>query len=155
MRTWSLRGGVFLLLLMLGWGIGTALRHGRHEGWSPHHKKLRVLTTIFPLYDFARTVGGDAVEVRNLLPPGVDPHEFALSPGDISTVAEADVLIANGAGLDDFLTDALKKAEISGKPVIHCAEGLPLLSVGEGEPHAGHKEGDPHLWLDPQNARRL
>src|SRR2546421_11914879 len=86
---WLGRGVTLLLLLLAGWGAGSTLR-GRHEqDWPADHKKLRVLTTIFPIYDFARSVGGDDVTVPNLLPPGVDPHEFALSPSDVRAAASA------------------------------------------------------------------
>src|SRR5690242_8594992 len=98
MHTWSLRLLLLIILFGAGWGAGSALRAKRRPDWTPGANKLRALTTIFPLYDFAREVGGDAVEVRNLLPPGVDPHEYALSPSDVSLVAHADLLIANGRG---------------------------------------------------------
>lgn len=149
------RAILLFALLAAGWSAGKVLHARRAPGWSPRSGRIRVLTTILPLYDFARQVGGDNVEVRNLLPPGVDPHEFALSPSDVDLVAGADVLIANGAGLDDFITDALQKAEISSKPTVECAKGLPMLASAEkespGEHH--HESGDPHLWLDPVNAR--
>jgi ABC-type Zn uptake system ZnuABC Zn-binding protein ZnuA len=93
MSAWPLRGAVLALLLLLGWGVGSSLRGSRAQAWEPRSAKsgqtprLRVLCTIFPLYDFAREIGGDAVEVRCLLPPGVDPHEFALSPKDWTTLS--------------------------------------------------------------------
>jgi len=118
--------------------------------WPREHTKLRVLTTIFPIYDFARTVGGDNVTVRNLLPPGVDPHEFALSPRDVELAAGADIILANGAGLDDFIGDALRKAGIPESKVTRLADGLPLLAGGTDH---DHPSGDPHVWLDPIFAR--
>jgi zinc transport system substrate-binding protein len=153
---WPFRGGLFLLLLLAGWAAGSLLRGAHHKSWPPRNGKVRVLTTIFPLYDFAREVGGTDVEVRNLLPPGVDPHEFALSPQDVALVAGADVLVANGAGLDDFLTEAIQKAQITNRDVVICTEGLPSRAEAPGQSQHGHggETGDPHLWLDPQFARR-
>jgi zinc transport system substrate-binding protein len=152
---WFLRGGTLLLLLLAGWGMGTVLHRPRAEDWPARSGKIRVLTTILPLYDFAREVGGKYVEVRNLLPPGVDPHEFALSPRDIALVAGADVLIANGGGLDDFLTDAMQRARVTDKPVLEVSDGLPMLASAEHEEREGHghETGDPHLWLNPKFAR--
>src|SRR5438876_3256331 len=98
MRIWALRGGMLLILLIAGWGAGSALRAKRGGVWPARSGKVRVLTTIFPLYDFAREVGGPDVEVRNLLPPGVDPHEFALSAGDVKLIGGADIIISNGGG---------------------------------------------------------
>jgi zinc transport system substrate-binding protein len=149
---WALRGGTLLVLLVLGWSVGALLRRPKASGWPPRHNRIRVLTTIFPLYDFAREIGGPEVEVRNLLPPGVDPHEFALSPRDIALVDQADLLIANGAGLDDFLTAALRKARLNpGRSVVVASAGLPR--IGLAGPDHGHESGDPHLWLDPVFAR--
>jgi zinc transport system substrate-binding protein len=153
---WPLQGGLFLLLLLTGWAAGSLLRGAHHKSWPPRNGKVRVLTTIFPLYDFAREMGGADVEVRNLLPPGVDPHEFALSPQDVALVAGADVLVANGAGLDDFLTEAIQKAQITNRELVICTEGLPKRAESPGHSKDGHEgeTGDPHLWLDPQFARR-
>lgn len=149
---WLLRGGTFLILLAVGWGIGSLLRAPKSNAWPPSHKRLRVLTTIFPLYDFTREIGGTDVEVRNLLPPGVDPHEFALSPHDIALVDKADLLVSNGGGLDEFLTAALRKARIQpARRVIVASNGLPWLEAVH-ENHVG-ETGDPHLWLDPVNAK--
>jgi zinc transport system substrate-binding protein len=120
------------------------------EAWPREHNRLRVLTTIFPIYDLVRTVGGDDVSVRNLLPPGVDPHEFALSPRDVELAAGADVILANGAGLDDFIGDALRKAGVAEAKVTRLSDGLPLIKPGV---HNDHSTGDPHVWLDPVFAR--
>ncbi len=161
--TWLLRGGVLLILLVTGWSVGSLLRGPKANAWPARSGRLRVLTTIFPLYDFTREVGGGDVEVRNLLPPGVDPHEFALSPRDVELIDRADLLVANGAGLDHFLTEAIRKADLhpGRKPVV-CSEGLPKLATGESDHEAlnskGHGEhqesGDPHLWVDPVFARQ-
>ena len=125
------------------------MRSRNRQDWPPRDKRIRVLTTIFPIYDFARTVGGDDVIVRNLLPPGVDPHEFALSPRDISLVSGADVILSNGAGLDDFIGESIAKAGISSTKVIAITKGMTLIAE-RGE--SGKETGDPHLWLDPDRA---
>ena len=146
---WFARGGVLLVLLLVGWAAGSAM-HTRHsQAWPARDKRIRVLSTIFPIYDFARSVGGEDVVVRNLLPPGVDPHEFALSPRDVSLVAGADIILTNGAGLDDFIGEAVQKAGISTSKIVFLTSGLPLLNADAG---GGKQTGDPHLWLDPIHA---
>jgi zinc transport system substrate-binding protein len=158
-RVWLLRFLLLVILFGAGWSAGSSLRSSRAAGWTGGSGKLRVLTTIFPLFDFARQVGGDAVEVRNLLPAGVDPHEYALAPSDAELVSHSDILIANGRGLDDFLTEALSKADQAGRQPLQCGEGLPALQADAHDAHDGeqahdHGEGDPHFWLDPVLARR-
>lgn len=151
LRIWLLRVLLLTILAGMGWAAGSALRARRQPGWTPHSGKLRVLTTIFPLYDIAREVGGDAVEVCNLLPAGVDPHQYALSPSDIDLVSGADVLIANGRGLDNFLSAALRKADAFGRAPVNCSDAaLQHLSTDRAQQAL---EGDPHMWLDPVLAR--
>lgn len=159
MNVWPIRTATLFALLAAGWVAGSAVRERSSPGWSRDAGKIRVLTTIFPIYDFARTIGGDAVEVRNLLPPGADPHEFALSPRAIQLAARADVILANGAGLDDFVLDAIERAGAVHGQVVRVA---PLQPSG-GEPghehtheiesEREHSAVDPHQWLDPALAR--
>src|SRR5512140_3375017 len=68
---------------------------GCRQGGEPAtgEKKLRVVTTLFPLYDFVRTVGGDRVEARLLLPPGVEPHNFEPRPEDVVQLGKADIFV--------------------------------------------------------------
>ncbi|MGA9110106.1 MAG: metal ABC transporter substrate-binding protein, partial [Smithella sp.] len=56
-------------------------------------QKLRVIATIFPIYDFARNIGGDRIKVTMLLPPGTDAHHYELRPEDIVKVSKADVFL--------------------------------------------------------------
>jgi zinc transport system substrate-binding protein len=165
MRDWVARGGALLVLLALGWFGGRAFSARHTPSWTPASGRLRVLTTILPVYHFARRIGGEEVEVRNLIPAGVDPHEFALRPQDVTLVAQADLILSNGSGLDEFLTQALQSGQITDKPVVALSEGLPKLQVqghrhhgdhdhhAERHPESGHGPGDPHLWLDPVLAK--
>ncbi len=145
--TWLSRGFLLLILLLAGWGIGSSMRGHRMDPWLPYSNKLRVLTTIFPIYDFTREVGGTEIEVRNLLPPGVDPHEFALSPRDAELVAGADLILANGIGLDDFILEAARKAGVPEERVVRVAPDSIMISRTELIPKS--ELSDPHRWIDP------
>lgn len=108
---------------------------------------LKVLAVETFLADIAQNVAGDRTKVDALLPLGVDPHSFEPAPGDIQKVADCNVLIINGAGLEEFLERMLQSA--GGKPqVIEAAAGLTSRTLREGVAAAMH-EGDPHFWLDP------
>src|SRR4051812_17623522 len=72
--------------------------------------RLRVVATTTQLQDFAREIGGTRVQVKGLLGPGTDPHEYDPKPSDADAVAGADVVIANGAGLDHWLDGLLDNA---------------------------------------------
>jgi len=89
-------------------------------------QKLNVVATTTIVADVVNRIGGETIELSVLLPPGTDPHTFDPTPQDIAKVFDADVLFANGAGLEDFLGPLIESAGAKGK-VIHVSEGLVLL----------------------------
>lgn len=124
--------------------------------------KLKVVTTLFPLYDFARAVGGESVEVSLLLPPGVEPHSFEPRPEDMLTVAKADIFIYTNREMEPWAEKLVSGVTRAGKPVrIEAGEGAHYLSAATqaDHNHGGdrHKEGakDPHIWLDIGNSMQM
>lgn len=107
---------------------------------------LQVVTTFSILEDFVRQVGGTKVEVTSLVPFGADPHAWEPTPKEARLVAEANLLVANGGGFDQWLLDLQKSAAQKDTPVVIASEGLVSL--------AGHHDhgGDPHFWLSVPNA---
>jgi len=127
-------------------------------------EKLRVVTTFAPLYSFTVNVAGDAALVENLVPVGTSIHTFQAKPSDIKKLAQADVLITNGVGLEEFLSDIIEAASNPNLLIIDTSKGINILDAlepegdelgheEEDEEH-GHEEGDPHIWLSPKNAIR-
>ncbi|HEX8743650.1 MAG TPA: zinc ABC transporter substrate-binding protein [Thermoleophilaceae bacterium] len=104
--------------------------------------ELRVVATTMQLADMSRQVGGDLVEVDGILGPDAEPHEYEPRPSDAEAVADADVVISNGGGLDGWLGDLLDSAGGDAKRVEATA----------GIERTG---GDPHVWHDPENAKRM
>jgi ABC-type Zn uptake system ZnuABC Zn-binding protein ZnuA len=101
------------------------------------------------LQDFAREVGRDRVDVKGILGPEADPHEYEPRPSDADALAAARVVLENGANLDGWLDDLLDNAGGDARRV-NATEGIPLLPTEEeGFP------GDPHVWHDPDNAKRM
>ena len=78
---------LFLLFLIFLSSCQPAKESNRED------QKLRVIATIFPIYDFARNIGGDRIKVTMLLPPGTDAHHYELKPEDIVKVSKADVFL--------------------------------------------------------------
>jgi len=116
------------------------------------------------MYLFTKAVAGDEAEVQVLIPPGTEVHEYQSKPGDVQAIAQADVLVENGLGLESFLRDTIKSAENSKLVVVDASQGIaPLDQVAsEHEPeaanpiessanpdHHDHAAGNPHVWLDP------
>ena len=122
---------------------------GATDGEDGSGGRVRVVATTMQVADFARQVGGDRVEVTGILDAGAEPHEYEPTPSDAEAVADADLVVANGANLDDWLGDLLDQAGAE-VPRVEAARGVTLLPTEEeGFP------GDPHVWHDPRAAARM
>lgn len=109
----------------------------------------RVIATTTMLGDLTRNVVGDEGSVEVLLPVGVDPHDYQASARQVAAIQEADLIVANGMGLEEGLEDALDGAERDGVRVLYLGEQLePLPFAAEGG-NSDHGAYDPHVWLDP------
>ncbi len=133
----------------------------------PAADKLKVVTTLFPLYDFARNVGRGKVEVNLLLPPGVEPHSFEPKPNDIVRVNKANVFIYTNKFMEPWATDILRGVGRSDLLVVDSSTGATFLPAGEQRGGAGERVGehreehrhapgmDPHIWLSIPNAEKM
>ncbi|HTP64797.1 MAG TPA: metal ABC transporter substrate-binding protein [Geobacteraceae bacterium] len=125
-------------------------------------KKLTVVTTLFPLYDFARAVGGERADVTLLMPPGVEPHSFEPKPEDIVKVNRADLFVFTNAYMEPWAKSFVNSLPAgNATTVVDSSKGVNFIKAGpeeedEGE-HGGehHHHGgmDPHIWLDFANAQ--
>lgn len=114
--------------------------------------KLKVVATTTIVGDVVRQIGSEAIELTVLLPAGVDPHTFVSTPQDVAEVVEAEVVFANGAGLEEFLESLIESAG-GGAQVVLVSEGITLIEFeGENEIEIHERSGgDPHVWTDPNN----
>lgn len=116
--------------------------------------KLKVSATIFPLADIVRNVGGDRVEVIQLLPSGATPHSYELTTSQVVDLTQSDVLFAIGHGLDSW---ALDFADANDVPVEIVDTYIDLIESEDDhdEDHQKdreeHGEYDPHYWLSMPN----
>jgi ABC-type Zn uptake system ZnuABC Zn-binding protein ZnuA len=121
---------------------------GAEPGGGPG--TLDVVATTPVVADFVRNVGGDRVHVVQILKPGVDPHDYEASPADIQAIADADLVVKSGVGLEAaWLDDTVSSAGYGG-PVVDASRGV-RVRAGNGEDEQA--QGDPHIWHDPANAR--
>jgi zinc transport system substrate-binding protein len=104
---------------------------GDHSG-----SRETVVASFYPLAFAAEQVGGEAVSVENLTPPGAEPHDLEVSPSDVSKIKSADLVLLLGHGFQPQLEDAAG----SGPDVVALLD-TPALDL--------HPDGDPHVWLDP------
>lgn len=118
------------------------------------NRPLTVVASLFPLYDFAKNIGKDKVDVSLLLPPGVEPHSFEPKPGDIIRILEADIFIYTDAVMEPWVAKILQAIENKNLLVVEASKGIPLMketSAEDGE----HGGTDPHIWLDFANAQHM
>src|SRR5829696_9673406 len=118
--------------------------------------RTAVVASFYPIAEAARQVGGNAVDVVELTPAGVEPHDLELAPDDIEAVATADVVLYAGGGFQPAVEDALPEAT---GVVADVTDGLASLPSTvdeldeEGHDDEGHDDeelaADPHVWLDP------
>ncbi|MDM5188268.1 metal ABC transporter substrate-binding protein [Bacillus sp. DX4.1] len=134
----------------------------KKDGGAKKDGKLSVYTTIFPLADFAKKIGGDYVNVEAIYPPGADSHTYEPSQKQTVQVAKADLFVYNGAELEPFadkMEKALKKENVK---IVNASNGIELRSSSEEEHHEHekdhteehHHDKDPHVWLDPTLAMK-
>lgn len=114
--------------------------------------KLHILATTYPVYLFttAVTEGADGVEVSLLVNQQTSClHDYTLTVGNMKAIEGADVIVMNGAGLEDFMADALAASDAV---VIDCSEGVDLLPAHGHEGHDHEAEYDPHIWMNEESA---
>ncbi|HWA52942.1 MAG TPA: zinc ABC transporter substrate-binding protein [Solirubrobacterales bacterium] len=130
-----------LALAILAAGCGTGGAGGN---------RLQVVATTTQIGDFVRAVGGDAVEVDQILRPNTDPHEYEPRPSDVTGAAGAKLVFANGDGLDEWIGEIVSDSG-SGAEVVDLGAAVPERLPGETS-GAEASRYDPHWWHDPRNA---
>lgn len=126
--------------------------------------KVNVVASFYPLYDFTKKIGGDHVNVINLVPTGVEPHDWTPKSRDMQNLSKAQMFVYLGAGFEGWVKDTLdslpKDSQVA---IVEGSKGVQLLaSSGDEHDHDGKKDDhdhaneahyDPHVWLSPVNAK--
>ncbi|MGB8955390.1 MAG: metal ABC transporter substrate-binding protein [Tumebacillaceae bacterium] len=141
-KWWKLAVGSVLAASLLTAGCGT-------QSADTGSKKLKVMTTFYPMYEFSKQVAGDLADVSVLVPAGTEPHDWEPTPKDVAQIATANVFVYNGAGFESWVDDVLKSADAQKTKVVEASKGIELIE-GTDE----HKALDPHVWLDPVLAQK-
>lgn len=140
-KTVYIISALIAVLLFAGCGTGTKDNSGFVE-----KDKLSVVTTIYPMQDFVMQIGGDKVEIINLVPAGMEPHDFELSTGDMGLLEEADLLVYNGAGMEHFIDKTIQTISNDSIVIVEAAKDVEQIKSEDGEQ-------DPHTWLSIKNAK--
>lgn len=128
--------------------------------------KITVYTSFYTMYDFTRKIGGDKVNIINMVPSGMEPHDWEPSPKDIAGLSGADLFIYNGAGMEGWAGKVLDSLGSSKLIAVETTKNIPMENATHthsehtdehdedhnGDSHEG-LEYDPHVWLNPMNAK--
>jgi manganese/zinc/iron transport system substrate-binding protein len=119
---------------------------GNNQTSTKPNEKVEVTTTTGQVADVVKNIGGDKVEVTSLMGPGVDPHLYQASQGDIKKLHDSDIIFYSGLHLEGKMGEIFEKMS-NDKPTVAVADSIPedmLLSANSANTH------DPHVWFDIQ-----
>jgi ABC-type Zn uptake system ZnuABC Zn-binding protein ZnuA len=121
--------------------------------------RLKVVATTSQIADFAKNVGGNRVEVYTIIKPGRDAHDFEPTAEDSKALAAAQLVLANGLGLEEWLDKTIQNSGTKAVKIT-TSDGVALLEgkhEHEEEEKDEHKHGDydPHIWFSTVNAKQM
>ncbi len=138
-----------ILNLLLGFNILLLTSCVNENTYELEESKPVVLTTFTILADLAKNVSGDRLEVKSITKPGAEIHSYQFTPSDIVKTKGAKLIIANGLGLESWISKFMLSA--GNIPKIILTDGIKPLLI-EGDVYAG--KPNPHAWMSPKRAMK-
>jgi len=140
-----------LALMVMVLLLPASLATGCSSPQKSAHGKMPVVVSILPLADLTARVGGDRIEISDILvPPGSSPHTFEPTPSQIRAVAQAKVLVLVGLHLEYWADKVIDASGNKQMVVVVSSKGISTIA---GDAEGGGEGGvNPHVWLDPVNA---
>ncbi|MBR4672225.1 MAG: zinc ABC transporter substrate-binding protein [Bacilli bacterium] len=148
---------LLIILLILFFVVGCGNRKS--------NSKYTIMTSNFPCYDFARAIVKDTkdVDVKMLLKPGSEMHDFEPTPQDIINIQNSDIFIYVGGESDEWINDVLSDIDTSKTKIIKIMDyvdlidedDLEVLEDEEEESEEGEEEYDEHIWTSPVNVMKI
>ncbi|MGI6704227.1 MAG: metal ABC transporter substrate-binding protein [Clostridia bacterium] len=148
-----------ILLTVLLMITGCTNSTGQQSRIAEKRSKPLVYASIYPMYDFAKNIGGDRIDLRMVVPVGAEPHDWEPTAKLIVALEEADVFIYNGVGMEPWADNLIASLNGNGPLVVEASKGIQLLkhgNIGNSQHNHGHVSVgyDPHVWLDPTRAEK-
>ena len=165
------RKRLVLIICALAVGIG-AFAAGCSKGSSDNSgaaggesgKKLKIVATLFPQYDFARQIAGDNAEISILLPPGSEIHNYEPSAKDMIAIRNCDIFLYIGGENEQWAEKLINSNDTENVTAVKLIDYVPTLSEDEDEhdhdhdhdhEHKHEHETDEHIWTSPKNAQLM
>lgn len=154
-KIWKLLLGSILLLLPLSACSSNSTPQESAD------KKLSIITTFYPMYDFTKNITGNSAHISMLIDGTVEPHDYEPSAKDIAKIEDADVFVYNSKEMETWVPKVLDNIDTDKVTVIDASKGIELMEGNDDyhdgvDDHDHDKENnehshvyDPHVWLDP------
>lgn len=146
-----------VLVALIATGMWAVVRGNRTDTGTG----LQVTASYYPLYDFAKQVGGDKVHVTNMTPAGSEPHDFEPTAKSLADAQKAQVFMYNGGTFEPWtekFVEGYKGVSVRASDHIKLTEGHAEEEEAETGHDHDHTDGhatDPHFWLDPVLAQQI
>lgn len=134
---------VLLLCVLMLSGCG--------KNFNADSEKMSIVTTIFPIYDLVRAVGGDSIDITLLIDPGTEVHSYDPAPSDVAAIYNSDCFFYIGGESDTWVNSVVSDVNIIPTALLDCAEPLSEDHHGEHE----HAHADEHIWTSPYNTLKM
>ncbi len=130
----------------------TVFSSDSNQSRKTNESKLQAISSFYPLHEFAQKVGQDKVNVKLLVPVGIEPHDWEPTIKDVQQMQKSDLIIINGIGFESW-TDKLTEMKYQGI-VVDTSNGIIAKNIEESSINANiDTSGDPHIWLNPVFAK--
>lgn len=129
----------FIIIILLSIFVLNCNKNGDKNSDKNISSKFQIYTSIYPIYDFTKKIGGEKIAVYNMTKAGAEPHDFEITSKDMANLSDADLFIYNGGGMEHWV-DTIREA-------------LKDLKYINASSNINENNLDPHFWLSPINAK--
>lgn len=131
----------------------TVLSSDSNQFKKTNESKLQVMASFYPLHEFAQKVGQEKIDVKLLVPVGIEPHDWEPTIKDVQQMQKSDLIIINGIGFESW-TDKLTEMNYQGL-IVDTSNGITTKNINDESLINEHADttGDPHIWLNPVFAK--
>lgn len=119
---------------------------------SAKNNKIKVSVSFYPIYFFASQIGGNKVQIKTLIPAGVEPHDWEPKISDIKYICQSNIFIYNGCGMEPWAGRVVNQAEHN-LIAVNSSKGVKLIKNINEDEIKEHGADDPHIWLSIKNAK--
>jgi len=163
---------LLVILVLSACGASTGEAESMNSSSENNTETINVMTSFYPMYEFANQVAGDRANVDIMISGGEDSHSYEPSAQDVAEVSEADVFVYSSDQMEYWVSDMLETVENDSLNVVRAEDGLPekATNINSHEEHEtphnheerhnhhserhSHNGEDPHTWIDPVYAQK-